>query len=47
MVEVVGRFPVVEHFIAVLNGAENSGQNVEGEEDVEGEDGFNMELVPF
>lgn len=45
VVEVVGRFPVVEYFIAVLNGAEDGSQDVEGEEDVEGEYGFDMELV--
>ena len=45
VVEIVSRLPVVEDLIAVLDRAEDSGQSVGSEEDVERKDGFNMKLV--
>jgi hypothetical protein len=38
MAEVVGRFPVVEDFVTVLNGREGGGDEVSKGEDAEGRD---------
>lgn len=45
VVEVVSGLPVVEDFIAILDWAEDSSQNVSREEDVECKDGLHMELL--
>jgi hypothetical protein len=47
MVEVVGRLPVVEDLIAVLDRREDGGNGVRYEEDVEGKDGVDSRCFRF
>lgn len=43
MGEVMGRFPVIEGLVAVLDGGEEGRDQVGGQENIKGRDGFNCE----
>jgi len=45
MADIVGGLPVVEGFVTVLDGGEESGDDVGAQEDVEGRDGLNGECI--